>query len=231
VVLDRAQSGNDSLGALYTDYGGPRISAEQVRKSFILHATGTGSNEAGNPFTLSAAQATAIVGTQRLDLRTLLPQSPVYRVIKEDGDVGQYRLEYEVSGSAQSYLLNVIGARDASDVAVSATLHDLGNSWRIELSHPGKGTASLLLQKGATSNGGSVRIDGGPELPLRGNVHAMLIDKSGPIWPSTQITGGNMRPRQAPSTAGSVASSASRASRASGDAKIGPNRRSPHDRR
>jgi hypothetical protein len=201
VVLDRAQSGNDSLGAIYAGYGGPRLSAEQVRKSFILHATGTGSNEAGNPFTLSTAQATAIVGDQRLDLRTLLPSAPAYRVIKEGGDVGQYRLEYDVVGSAQSYLLNVVGMRGANDVAVGATLQDLGNSWRIELSHPVKGTALLSLHKGATSSGGSIRIGGGPEQPLRGDIQPMSIGDNGPVWPSARITGGNMQPMQTAASA------------------------------
>jgi hypothetical protein len=178
---------------IYNGYGGPRLSAEQVRKSFILHATGTGNNESGNPFTLAPAQATAVVGGQRLDLRTLLPQSPSYRVIQEGGDVGQFRLEYDVSGSAQSYLLNVVSLRDASDAVVNATLQDLGDRWQIDLSHPVKGNASVTLQKGATSSGGNVRIDGANAIPLRSDIQPMQIGDNGPVWiKGPMFTGGRL---------------------------------------
>lgn len=193
VVLDRAQSGSDSQDPIYTGYGGPRMPAEQVRKSFVLHATGTGSDEAGDPFALAPAQATAIVGGQRLDLRTLLPQSPVYRVVKEGGGVGQFRLEYDVSGNAQSYLLNVVSLRDAGELPVSTTLQDLGDRWRIELSHPAKGNASVVFLKGPGSVGGSVRVDSGPETALRTDVQPMSIGDNGPRWSTIRRTGGNQQ--------------------------------------
>lgn len=206
VVLDRAQSGSDSLEPIYSGYGGPRIAAESVRKSFILHATGTGSNEAGNPFTTSGAEASATVGPQRLDLRTLLPATPAYRILKEGGGVGQYRLEYDVSGSAQSYLLNVVSLRDATEAPLSASLQDLGSQWRIDLSHPVKGSATLTLTKGATSSGGSVRIGSGSDMPLGVGVQLMLIGDQGPLWPLLRRTGGNLQPLQMPAGS-SVASS------------------------
>ncbi len=208
IVLDRARSGDDSLDPIYSGYGGPRIAAEQVRKSFVLHATGTGSNEAGNPFSLSPAQATATVGSQRLDLRTLLPQAPVYRVIKEGGGVGQYRLEYDVSGSAQSYLLNVVSLRDAAEAPTAATLQDLGERWQVDVSHPAKGTASVVFIKGTGSSGGSIRIGDGPETPLRTNVQPMRVEDSGPLWPKTWFTGGNRRPQLMPVGVGARAAAA-----------------------
>lgn len=208
VVLDRAQSGSDSLEPIYSGYGGPRIAAESVRKSFILHATGTGSGEAGNLFTVSGAQASAIIGQQRLDLHTLLPALPAYRILKEGGGVGQYRLEYDVSGSAQSYLLNVVSLRDATEAPLTAALQDLGNQWRIDVNHPVKGSATLVLMKGATSGGGSVRVGSGPDMPLGAGVQLMLIGDEGPLWPTGHRTGGNLPPLQTPGVGAVVSHSA-----------------------
>lgn len=197
VILDRMKSGSDSLDPIYdVSYDGPQMPGTQVRKSFVLHATGTGADENGNPFVLGAAQATASVGDQRLDLRTLLPANPVYRVINEGGDVGQFRLEYDVSGSEMSYLLNVVAVRDAADAPVTATLSETGDAWQLTLAHPANGSAMLLLRKGETSTGGSVRIGQGPVQPLLERVQAMTITANGPAW-----SDGTSRLRPAPAPA------------------------------
>ncbi|NLA67473.1 MAG: hypothetical protein GX856_04380, partial [Gammaproteobacteria bacterium] len=189
-VLDRVKSGSDSLDPIYnSEYTGPRMAGNQVRKTFVLHATGTGSSGSGNPFTVGNATATAAVGSQRMDLRTLVPAAPAYRVISEGGTVGQYRLEYDVSGTEMSYLLNVVSARDAAEAAVSVTMNDLGDSWQIQLSHPQKGSATVVLRKGETTAGGSVRVGGGAAQPLREDVQGMLLTADGPVW-----TGGGTPP-------------------------------------
>lgn len=183
VILDRMKSGDDSLDPIYdVSYTGPQMPGTQVRKSFVLHATGTGADENGNPFALGAAQATATVGDQRLDLRTLLPANPAYRVIDEGGRIGQFRLEYDVSGSEMSYLLNVVSMRDATDAPVSATVSDVGDAWQLTLAHPLNGSATLLLRKGETSSGGSVRIGQGSVQPLLERVQGMSITGNGPVW-------------------------------------------------
>lgn len=210
VVLDRVKSGSDSLQPVYDhEYTGPRMAGDQVRKTFVLHATGTGSSGTGNPFTLGNASATARVGTQRMDLRTLLPASPAYRVVNEGGPVGQFRIEYDVSGSEMSYLLNVVGARDAAEAPVSVSMDDLGDSWRLQLTQPGKGSATVVLRKGEASNGGSVRIGNGPVQSLRSDVQGMLLTADGPVWTGggTQgsggiSTGGNQRPAELPARSG-----------------------------
>lgn len=183
VILDRMKSGSDSLDPVYdVSYEGPRMAGTQVRKSFVLHATGTGANESGTPFVLGAAQATATVGDQRLDLRTLLPANPAYRVIAEGGRVGQFRLEYDVSGSEISYLLNVVDVRDATAAPIDASVSDLGDAWQLTLTHPANGSATLVLRKGETSTGGSVRIGQGSVQPLLERVQAMAITGHGPAW-------------------------------------------------
>lgn len=183
VVFDRLKSGSDSLDSIYNaEYQGPRMAGTQVRKTFVLHATGTGTAGTANPFTLGAATASAVVGTQRLDLRTLLPAAPAYRVTQEGGEVGQFRIEYDVSGTEMSYLLNVVSARDAAEVQVGATLADLGDVWQLTLSHPQKGNATLTFQKGEASSGGSVRINQAPAQALRGDVQGMLVTAQGPVW-------------------------------------------------
>ena len=183
VILDRVKSGNDSLDPIYDiSYDGPQMAGTQVKKSFVLHATGTGSNENGNPYSLNAAAATAVIGDQRMDLRTLLPANPAYRVIDEGGNVGQFRLEYDVSGTELSYLLNIVSARDAAQAQITATLQDLGNVWQVMLTHPQKGTATLTLRKGETSTGGSVRIGQGAAIALREDRQAMLISDGGVAW-------------------------------------------------
>lgn len=201
IVLDRVKSGSDSLDAVYnSEYTGPRMAGNQVRKTFVLHATGTGSGGTGNPFTLGNATATASVGTQRMDLRTLLPASPAYRVVNEGGSVGQFRIEYDVSGTEMSYLLNVVSARDASEAAVSVSMSDLGDAWQLQLTHPGKGSATVVLRKGEASSGGSVRIGSGPVQALRNDMQGMLLTANGPVWSGTTTgrpaisTGGNQRP-------------------------------------
>jgi hypothetical protein len=189
VILDRLQSGSDSLGPLYKQYyHGPKLDAAQVRKGFVLHATGTGSNEAGNPWSItSAGRATATIGTQRMDLATLLPAAPTYRVLAEGSSIGQYRLEYTVTGAADTYFLNVLSMRDDTDAEVTASLaiEDGGNTYNVTLSHPTRGTANVRFAKGMASQGGTVSIAGGMPLPLRGNVQEMRIDDNGPKWKGT----------------------------------------------
>lgn len=216
VVLDRLKSGSDSLDPVYDSccrwesttpfYTGPQMPGKDVRKTFVLHAGGTGTNGRGNPFALSAGGATATVGEQRMDLRTLLPASPVYRIVDEGGKVGQFRLEYDVGGAETSYFLNVIGLRNAEDAPISASLADQGDAWQVTLTHPLNGSATLVLQKGEFSANGSVRIDQEPVAALKADRQGMTIDDDGPHWEGAstlrlRYTGGPLKPERVPSGA------------------------------
>lgn len=206
VVLDRLRSGSDSLNPDYDGHQGPDRAGSAVRKTFVLHAGGSGTTAATNPFTLGSARAAAVVGTQRLDLQTLLPAAPAYRVVREGSGVGQYRLEYDVSGTETTYFLNVVSARDAVQTQAASSMQDLGGSWQLTLSHPQKGNATILFQKGEFSSGGSVRINSGAAVAMRANVQGMLVGESGVTWAGVdaapgRVTGGALLPRSRSGTA------------------------------
>lgn len=213
VILDRVRSGSDSLQSVYNEYTGPKMQGTAVRKTFVLHATGTGTSANVNPFTVSTAQATATVGTQRMDLRTLVPANPTYRIINEGSEVGQFRLEFDTSGAEQSYFLNVVSTRDASEQAVTASVVDQGTAWQITLNHPQKGSSVIVLQKGETSTGGTIRLNGGATEALSTTVQGMIVQDTGPLWAGATstpgyLTGGNGQVLPGTSASGATTASA-----------------------
>lgn len=181
VILDRTRGSADSLLPWYNGGGwlldGPHVAAAQVRRSFIMHFE-TQPVAAGNR--LSAA-----LGTQTAELITLLPAAPLFRVIHEDvpGDeqAGQYRLELDSVGTADSYFLNVVTGYDAGEAALGANLVDNGASWTLTLSHPVRGDATVVLMKGMTSTGGSLTVGGGTT-PLREDVQGISVTADRPVW-------------------------------------------------
>ena len=134
----------------------------------------------------------ATVGTQKSELITLIPSnpyaaaSPAVRIFNEDqpGDAqaGQYRLELDTSGTQDAYFLNVVTGYDTGEAALAATLQDLGDHWQITLTHPTRGSATVVLQKGMTSSGGSVQFGSGAVTPLRGDVQGIRVTDAGPVW-------------------------------------------------
>lgn len=228
VVLDRLKSGGDSLDPIYDSccrwggstpyYTGPQLQGKDVRKTFVIHAGGTGPDGRGNPFALGSGGAVATIGGSRMDVRTLLPAAPAYRIVDEGGSVGQFRLEYDLSGAEAGYFLNVIGLRGAADAPVSASLADQGPAWQVTLTHPLNGSATLLFQKGELSIGGSVRIDQAPAVALKTDRQAMTIDDNGPRWEGApasplRMTGGSLPPQRMP-VSGASASPRARSSAA-----------------
>jgi len=181
VILDRTRGSADSLLPWYNGGGwllsGPHVTADQVRRTFVMHFE-----------TLPVANGNrlaATLGTQSAELITLLPAAPTFRVVNEDlpGDeqAGQYRLELDVVGSAESYFLNVVTGYDAGEAPLSASLADNGASWTLSLTHPTRGSASLTLVKGMTSTGGSVTI-GAATTSLRSDVQGITVTDARPVW-------------------------------------------------
>jgi hypothetical protein len=181
VILDRTRGSADSLLPWYNGGGwlltGPHVTADQVRRTFVMHFE-----------TLPVANGNrlaATLGTQTAELITLLPAAPTFRVINEDlpGDeqAGQYRLELDSTGSAESYFLNVVTGYDAGEAPLAANLTDNGASWTLSLSHPVRGSASLTLVKGMTSIGGSLTI-GAATTPLRSDVQGIAVSDARPVW-------------------------------------------------
>lgn len=182
IILDRMRGSSDSLLPFYNGGGwllnGPHVNGANVRRTFVMHFE-------TNP-TVSGNRVSAALGTQTSELITLLPASPGYRVINEDqpGDeqAGQFRVELDSVGSLESYFLNVITGYDAGQAPMTASLSDQGASWTLSLSHPTRGTATVVLQKGMIATGGSVAINSGPAVPLRADVQGIVVTDARPVW-------------------------------------------------
>jgi hypothetical protein len=182
IILDRLRGSSDSQRPFYLSanwlWTGPHVPAAQVRRSFIMHFE-TQPVATGN-------RLAATIGNQTSELITLLPTSPVFRVINEDvpGDEqsGQHRLELDSVGSAESYFLNVVTGYDSGEAAITASLTDNGSSWTLVLTHPTRGNASIVFNKGMTSTGGSVSIGGSAAEPLRETVQGITVTPEGPVW-------------------------------------------------
>jgi len=186
LILDRMRASSDSLMSFYNtdawvNRGAPlalQIPAEQVNRTFVMHFE-------TNP-TVGSGNLSATIGDQIVDLRTLLPASPIYRIVNEDSAgnpaAGQFRLELDSSGSVENYFLNVVSGRDVGEATVSASLTDLGDRWSITLTHPSRGNATVVLMKGMDSVGGSIAT--GSQLPvsLYGGVQGIQVTADGPLW-------------------------------------------------
>ena len=80
-------------------------------------------------------------------------------------------------GTAQSYILTVLQAKGSADPSLSPSLVDNGTSWTVTLAP----SNSITFQKGMTSSGGSITVDG-VTTPFRNNVQAMTVSAAGPVW-------------------------------------------------
>lgn len=186
LILDRLRASSDSLLPFYAsadwiernDPLAAQLAAEQVTRTFVMHFETAPQ--------LAASALTASIGEQVVDLITLLPDTPNYRVVDEDAAgnaaAGQFRLELDSQGSAESYFLNVISGRDSDELAVTASLQDLGDRWLISLQHPERGSASVQLARGMSSRGGSVSLNGAAASGLNDEVQTLSVDRDGPRW-------------------------------------------------
>ena len=148
-------------------------------KTFTSHCETT-------PVSIDASHYKCIVGSQQASYSVLLPAHPVLTVVNEAAngatcEVGacQHRLEINDNSplGAQSYSLVVIQGLSASGTPLNPTVQDLGNSWTVALD----GNHSVTLNKGMSSAGGSVTING-MTTPLRSDAQRMTITDNGPLW-------------------------------------------------
>lgn len=189
IILDRTRGSSDSQRPYYftsnwlfndPQYGQPafHLPAADITRDFILHFE--------TAPTVIANRVRASAGSASNELITLLPAAPAYRIVNEDvpGDeqAGQHRVELRQTGSADLYFLNVLTAYDAGEVPLSATLSDNGGSWTLALSHPTRGSAVIVLQKGMDSVGGSVAVNNGAPEPLLERVQGISVGPDGPVW-------------------------------------------------
>jgi hypothetical protein len=182
VILDRMRASSDSLLPFYQTpdwlIPGPHLSASQVRRTFALHFE-------TNP-TVNGSRVQAVNGTQTTELITLVPAAPVYRVINEDRpndeQAGQFRLELDSIGSAESYFLQIVHGRDNGAPALLTNVTDNPGNWIIQIIGPNQQSATLTLDKGMTSSGGTIAINGGSTEPLRANVQGISVTSERPVW-------------------------------------------------
>jgi hypothetical protein len=153
VILDRVES-----------------STAGATKTFISHCE-TSPAVTGNG-------ATCTIGNQALVMTTLVPSKPTVRVVNEGGKVGQYRIEVDTSpGTAQSYILTVLQAKDAGAASLSPSVVDDGSVFTVTLN----GSNSITFAKGMVSSGGSITT-GGVTSPFRTGVQTMTTSEAGPVW-------------------------------------------------
>jgi len=145
-------------------------------KVFLAHFETSPTVDASNRI------VSAVSGAQAVRLSTLVPAAPTYRpVVNEGGQVGQFRVEVQTSGSSQSYFLNVVQSKGAADANVSASAVDNGSAYVVTLTHPTLGTSSVTFLKGRSSAGGSVTI-GGVTTALTSTVQNMSVTDNGVTW-------------------------------------------------
>jgi hypothetical protein len=157
-------------------------------KTFLLHFPNVPSVQSGS--------ALGTNGDQALRLMSLTPagQRPVtIRVIDESANSDhdthtnyQHRLEEETSGQLQSYLINVVQARDTSSADLAAGMTEDATSFTITLRHPTLGSAVIKLNKGMSSSGGAFgyAASGTPSslTALTDSVQAIQVTDNGPVW-------------------------------------------------
>lgn len=184
VVLDRLRASSDSLLPVYGDpcggsgFSGPRIAASAVRKTFVLHfssAPATNGNRVG-----------ATTGTQSFDAHLLLPAGAPRRVVDERAcsgcGTGQFRLEVDHSGAAETVYLNVLHARDGAESPLGVTLGESAGQWVIGLQRADGANATVSLRQGIDALGGSVRFGNGTPQVLHEGVQGMHVLPAGPVW-------------------------------------------------
>ncbi len=153
VILDRLRASSDSLsyadGSACTftpfDPANPALSAAQVSKTFVLHALSQPQALAGNQWRIER-------GNERLMLTTLVPSQPVSRVLNEGSAVGQFRLEVEHSGAAESYFLHVLQMASQSDAMLQPQVQETAQAFTVTLD----ASHQVTFEKGMLSSGGSV---------------------------------------------------------------------------
>lgn len=161
VVLDRMRTGSAS-----------------TVKSFIVHSETTA------PM-LSTGAALIRNGDQVLQVMTLVPSNAQSRSVNEGGEVGQYRLEVDTSGAAESAFLHVLHGRDMTAPALVASVEESSTEYRVTLTHPSRGSAVVVFQKGIDALGGSFgyAASGSPSpSPLIDGIQTQHITDDGPVW-------------------------------------------------
>jgi hypothetical protein len=191
LVLDRLKSSAFDRQQAEKDRGvtlSPRVTdASLVRKTFVVHFE-------KEPTMLDSTRVVGINGNQALEVSTLYP-SPAgpatftRRVVDETSKGfadAQKRLEITTSGSAESYFIHALQARDANGKSLTTSVQESDGDFTVRLNHPDRGEAVVTLKKGMTSTGGSIGFSSStgatPSITLIDRVQAITVSSDGPVW-------------------------------------------------
>jgi hypothetical protein len=139
-----------------------------------------------SPVSIDATHYNCVDGSQQASYSVLLPAAPALTVVNEAANgatcgtgVCQYRLEVNDNSpiGAQSYFLMAIQGLNAGGTPLTPTVQDNGTSWTVAIDP----NHSVTLNKGVTSAGGSVTINGVTK-NLRTDAQAMTITGNWPVW-------------------------------------------------
>jgi hypothetical protein len=160
VILDRLNTGSAATST-----------------TFLLHSE-------TNPTIEDARHLTMTNGAEALRMTMLEPSAPSIKVVTE-GAPGQYRIEATNGnpGNADSYLLTVLQAKDATAANISPAVVD---------SNPGSPTSgtftvtldanhTIVFNKGTTSLGGTISING-TQTNFRTDVEPITVNTTGITW-------------------------------------------------
>lgn len=173
LIFDRILSKNDE------------VPANEVIKTALFHFE-------TQPIIENENNVKVTVGNQVGRLTTLVPSLPSYQTVNEGGN-GQYRLQVSTSNQAQSYLLNVLQARDASEPNITASVIEDASAFHVTLTHPIKGNVAINFEKGASSQGGGFAFSSTTMpnnlIPFTDAVETVSVTDDGPVWGADRITG------------------------------------------
>ncbi|WP_223789270.1 heparinase II/III-family protein [Marinicella meishanensis] len=181
VILDRLEASGDSISYAdgsacnWTpfDEDNPVLNAAEVTKGFIMHFL--------NQPQINGNQVSAIMGNEQINLTTLVPSNPSYRLITEGGAVGQYRLELDSSGQAQSYFLHVLQMGDQPLEPLNIQFTEEAAEFHLSLGND----HNLVLNKGMQSTGGNLSINGITQ-SFTQCAQGIVVGDSGPVWASPE---------------------------------------------
>jgi hypothetical protein len=123
--------------------------------------------------------ATCRVGDQALVLTVLLPAAPEYRLVREGGAVGQWRVEVDARpGAPDGLVLAVLQAKDARAPALSPRLTAAAGGGFVLALDAG---TSIAFEGGMVSRGGAVTV-GGAAIRLTEGVQDISVTEAGPAW-------------------------------------------------
>jgi hypothetical protein len=188
LVVDRLRASSDSQLPVYA---APCVSvsytptaAAAVRKSFLLHLP--------TEPVVSGRRVSAVAGDQAIDAHLLLPASSTPRIVDERScsscTHGQFRLEVDDAGAADTVFLHAIHARDASAAPLNAALTTAAGQWTVALTRADGARATVRLTSGLTVGPASVQFDTGPVQALHGGVQGMSVLTQGPVWDALSDT-------------------------------------------